>query len=216
MEVGDSIDMNDKVALVGIAKDEDNYIDEWIDYNLKLGFDDIFIYQNNRRAKLKRPNEHVHLLEFDGMLVKQVDSYNKWIDEHYNEFHWAAFFDIDEFLLLKNGMHNVHELVKKYNDLHAIKIFWRLFGDSNLKKVVDNNYSVIDRFICSARTLSTTPKTMINLAISKNMNKISAHICKPNEPIAINDADAEIAHYIVKTEEEYIKRKFNCRTLDTD
>ena len=38
-----------KVALVCIAKNEDLYIDEWIDYHFKLGFDEIFVYQNNWR-----------------------------------------------------------------------------------------------------------------------------------------------------------------------
>ena len=36
-----------KVALVCIAKNEDNYIQEWITYNKLIGFDDIFIYQND-------------------------------------------------------------------------------------------------------------------------------------------------------------------------
>ena len=31
-------------ALAAIAKDEDAYIQEWIGYHLKLGFDDIFVY----------------------------------------------------------------------------------------------------------------------------------------------------------------------------
>jgi len=39
--------MKKKIALVTMAKDEDFYLQEWIDYHLKLGFDDIFIYQNN-------------------------------------------------------------------------------------------------------------------------------------------------------------------------
>ena len=36
-----------KTALVCIAKNEDHYIDEWIEYYLKLGIDHIFIYQND-------------------------------------------------------------------------------------------------------------------------------------------------------------------------
>ena len=34
-------------ALVCIAKDEDNYILEWIDYHLKLGFNHIYVYCND-------------------------------------------------------------------------------------------------------------------------------------------------------------------------
>ena len=36
-----------KIALVCIAKNEDNYIHEWINYHLKLEFDSIFIYEND-------------------------------------------------------------------------------------------------------------------------------------------------------------------------
>lgn len=33
-----------KTALVCIAKREDYYIEEWLRYNFKLGFDDIWVY----------------------------------------------------------------------------------------------------------------------------------------------------------------------------
>ena len=33
-----------KIALVCLAKNEDFYIDEWIKYHTKLGFDHIYIY----------------------------------------------------------------------------------------------------------------------------------------------------------------------------
>ena len=52
------------VALVCIAKNEDNYIEEWVNYHLKLGFDKIFIYQNDWRTSLE--NERVEKIEFDG------------------------------------------------------------------------------------------------------------------------------------------------------
>jgi hypothetical protein len=33
-----------KSALVAIAKDEDDYINEWIEYHFKIGFDNIILY----------------------------------------------------------------------------------------------------------------------------------------------------------------------------
>ena len=35
---------SDKVALIAIAKNEDNYIEEWIQYYIKLGVDEIYVY----------------------------------------------------------------------------------------------------------------------------------------------------------------------------
>jgi hypothetical protein len=53
-----------KISLVCIAKDEDNYIKEWIDYHKKLGFDDIFIYENNWDSNVNE--ENVHTIKMDG------------------------------------------------------------------------------------------------------------------------------------------------------
>ena len=48
-ERGDFSNNLPKVALVAIAKNEENYLKEWVDYNLKIGFTDIYVYQNNWR-----------------------------------------------------------------------------------------------------------------------------------------------------------------------
>jgi len=51
-----------KIALVSIAKDEDNYLEEWIKYNFKLGFDDIFIYEDEWHSKFENKFENVHFI----------------------------------------------------------------------------------------------------------------------------------------------------------
>ena len=86
------------VALVCIAKNEDPYIEEWVNYNLKLGFDKVFIYENNWRCKLN--NDNIVKIPFDGN-TKQIDAYNDFIQKYSNRYQWAAFFDVDEFLVLK-------------------------------------------------------------------------------------------------------------------
>ena len=40
-------------AIVCIAKEEDHYIKEWIDYHKKLGFDHFFIYENDWASPIK-------------------------------------------------------------------------------------------------------------------------------------------------------------------
>jgi hypothetical protein len=68
-----------RVALVCIAKNEDPYIQEWIDYNKKLGFDDIFIYQNDWRWDGE--SENVHKFVIDGK-SKQREAYNHFIKNY--------------------------------------------------------------------------------------------------------------------------------------
>jgi hypothetical protein len=52
-----------KVAICCIAKNEDNYIDEWIEYHLKLGIDDIHVHQNNWKYNGKFLNNERVILE---------------------------------------------------------------------------------------------------------------------------------------------------------
>ena len=55
-----------KTALVCIAKDEDNYLREWLDYHFKIGFDDAYVYCNNWQPHIAVPN-NTHLIDFPGM-----------------------------------------------------------------------------------------------------------------------------------------------------
>lgn len=54
-----------KIAVVAIAKDEDRYLADWIDYHHKISIDEFFIYQNNWRYKKEVP-DYVNLIQFDG------------------------------------------------------------------------------------------------------------------------------------------------------
>ena len=85
-----------KVALVCIAKNEDHYIEEWVDYNLKLGFDHIFIYENDWRCSLDNPK--VTKIPFDGR-SKQIEAYNNFLTHSSSEYQWVAFFDVDDTFL---------------------------------------------------------------------------------------------------------------------
>jgi hypothetical protein len=144
-----------KIALVCIAKDEDYYIQEWIDYHLKLGFDDIHIFQNNWRFQNKIENENVHFHEYDGVTyfsdepiwVRNIQSkcYTEFGRNHCNDYEWAAFFDVDEFLVLKE-YDNVKDFINNYSDYNCLVINWALFGDNGIT-TFDNNYtSLVERF----------------------------------------------------------------------
>lgn len=68
-----------KVALAAIAKNEDHYIDEWINYHLKLGIDDIVIYMNDWRYKKTSPHcDRLTLIDFDGE-SRLLPAYNHFV-----------------------------------------------------------------------------------------------------------------------------------------
>ena len=48
-----------KSLLCAIAKNEERYINEWVNYHYSLGFDKIVIYNNNDSRDLVIPNVEV-------------------------------------------------------------------------------------------------------------------------------------------------------------
>jgi len=124
-------------SLCVICKDENAYIDEWTDYNLALGFSEIFFYDNSEnntlvswKEKSRRGDERISIIHFPGP-GRQFDSYLSCAREAYAKNHtWAGFFDVDEFLVLKK--HNsVLELLHDHCQSGALSINWYMFGSSN-------------------------------------------------------------------------------------
>jgi len=121
-----------KVGLCCIAKDEEPYIDEWVDYHLALGFNKIIVYDNADLGELLQWGEEkgplVEVVPFAGV-AKQKEAYldcaTKLISQH--EFKWAAFFDVDEFLILNQHNH-IGAFLEKYLKEGALGINWRVFG----------------------------------------------------------------------------------------
>lgn len=148
--------MVDNIALVCVAKDEDLYLREWIDYHLRLGFDAIHIYQNNWRYDKPLENGKVYFHEWDYHTETTVDKpiwefnlqskcYTHFGRSHYKEYKWAAFFDVDEFLVLKET-NNVKDFISKYDDYNCLIINWAMFGDNGHNTFTLDNTSVVERF----------------------------------------------------------------------
>lgn len=196
-----------KIALVCIAKNEDNYIQEWIDYHLKLGFDDIIIYQNNWRWSGETKN--VIKIDFDGE-IQQLVAYNHFIDSNIDNYDWVAFFDVDEFLVLKQH-HSIQDFISNYNDFSAIGINWVLFGNNGHKNVHDD-YSVLRRFTKRQSSVNPHVKCIVKLDHKFRMDVHSPQLSwvdtnkKYNEGpfnYSGDDSIAQLNHYFCKTEEEF-------------
>ena len=202
-----------RVALVCIAKNEENYIKEWIDYNKKLWFDDIFIYQNDWVYNVEYDN--VHYDTWNGLL-KQTACYNKFVQLYHDKYDWAAFFDVDEFLVLKKH-NNIKEFIEDYKEYNAIGINWRLFGNNGHDKVIDDNYNVLERFTKRENNRNPNIKSIIKLKkditmlvhhpfdipmVDTNYNVFRSGIWNFKGTTDV----AQLNHYFCKTREEFEKK----------
>lgn len=86
-----------KIAIVCIAKDEDNYLREWLDYHFKICFDDAYVYCNNWQPHLAVP-KNTHLIDWPGE-VQQLNAYNDFISKFSKDYDWALFIDVDEYFV---------------------------------------------------------------------------------------------------------------------
>ena len=200
-----------KVALVCIAKNEDNYIEEWIDYHKKIGFDDIFIYQNDWRYLKDYPN--VIKINYDGD-VQQENSYNDFVKNYKERYDWAMFLDVDEFLVLHKH-NNVKDFLEEYKDHKAVAICWVHFGDNGHKEIINNEYSVLKRFTKRERLASQYIKSIVNLSYDFHMTihfPVGVDIIDTNfnnfnlQNIHKSVEVAQVNHYFCKTYTEFLKK----------
>ena len=206
--------MGIKVALVCIAKNEDDYIQEWIDYNFKLGFDHIYIYQNDWRYQVDQPN--VTKIEYDGV-GRQNEAYNDFMQERSESYDWVAYFDVDEFLVLKKHF-NVKDFINSYIEHNIIGINWRLFGDNGLTEKGDD-LSVLKRFTKRGGDLNPHVKSIVK--VTNPPMRVGIHTSEKENALVVGtngntftgplnyECDYRIAqlnHYFTKTKQEFIEK----------
>lgn len=126
-----------KAVICAIAKFEYNYIYEWVEYHLNLGFDKIIIYDNNDLdgerydellSKFIKKGQ-VELRDVRGKRAMQRVVYNKFY--HEGDFDWVANIDIDEFISPnKLKYKDIKEFLSKYKNTDAIYLYWQTYGDA--------------------------------------------------------------------------------------
>mmetsp|Transcript_31573 Transcript_31573/g.73981 ORF Transcript_31573/g.73981 Transcript_31573/m.73981 type:complete len:638 (+) Transcript_31573:199-2112(+) len=210
-----------------VQKEELNYIDEWVDYNLGIGFSDIYIYDNSddsllmKEWEMERNDARIHLIPYPGPKV-QVSVYKDCAHRVQKLNHtWVAFIDVDEFLVLKED-ENVVEFAKKYVPEGHLAINWEMFGTSSLHHY--EPFPVTQRFQCIYYTeRNQFTKSLIKVADLGDIDKIrSPHAFPIRNGTQRVDTDGRPArgsrhegprdvavfnHYYYKSFEEYVEKR---------
>lgn len=144
-----------KVAIVAIAKWENNYIREFVSHYKKLGADKVIIGDNNevngeRFDEVLKDfisEEFVVIKDYRGKIKQQSTFYTNVYREYSDKFDWIGFFDCDEFLHLTQHK-NIQDFLtdSRYDKFKVIRINWKCYGDNGLIRVENNDYSLQKRF----------------------------------------------------------------------
>ena len=132
--------MKSKVSICAIIKDEQLFLEEWINWHLNLGFTAIHLFEDkNSRSHesicSKYSNVFLRRYETDGQIreilkdqktARRQKSLYEWFGNNYkNIYDWAAFIDVDEFLMF-SGNYNLSSLCKEFESYSAIFLNWKI------------------------------------------------------------------------------------------
>jgi len=135
-----------RVCLCVIGKKENLYINEYINHYKKIGYNHIFLYDNNDINEekfedvLKREIKYgfVSIINYRGYRGKlnhpQFDAYYDCYEKNNKNYQWLSFYDLDEFLELIPSNIKINKLLdnRRYDKCDNIKINWLIYSDNNL------------------------------------------------------------------------------------
>ena len=177
---------NLKVCLCVVCKEENLYIKEFVETYKKLGFNHIFIYDNNdiNGEKLEEViNENVKedfvtIINIRGHIGPQMDSYFDCYEKNNLIYDWLAFFDMDELLILKK-VNNIQNFLMnpRYEYCEMIKINWKMITDNN--KLDYENKFLKERFTEESKN-NIGDNTVYKVIVRGNLSNYSMR--KINNP----------------------------------
>ena len=124
------------LAVVGIARNEANYLAEWLEFHLMMGAGHIYLYDN---GSTDRSGEVTQAFEAAGEVTviawptlpatsPQLSAYADAVNRFGGRWRWMAFIDVDEFLYPAEGDTLTATLERGYGDLPGLEVPWRNFG----------------------------------------------------------------------------------------
>jgi hypothetical protein len=145
--------VNKPICICTIAKNEEEYLDEWIQHHLKIGFDKIHFYDNNDPKNNKQYNVLKKYIDegiviyndVRGKIKYQVPAYNDFYSKFGNKIYYAAMIDIDEFIVFNPNqpIQDIKTFFRKTNK-NYYHLSWKMYGDNNL--VYKDSRPVMERF----------------------------------------------------------------------
>ena len=224
-----------KICLCVIAKNENLYVREFVEHYKSIGYNNIFIYDNND-INGENFSDVINDYILDGFVkiiyyrnrnpdsIPQLDSYRDCYSRNNKLYDWLSFFDMDEFLELNKKYLNIQDFLgnKIFEKCQNIKINWFFANTNNIlyyeNKPLSKRLKSFSPNIHIKSTvrgnLSTNywerlnnPHTsLLNITTCSSSGKLISYLSPFNDPPEITNAI--LKHYYYKSFEEFcIKQK---------
>lgn len=219
------------IAITAIAKNEADYIAEWVIYHKIIGVNHIYLYDNDSTDNMKQKiqpfiNEgFVTLIPIHG-LKKQLIAYNNSLKKYGKLYRYMAFIDCDEFIIpLQNRKITdiIDCVLTKDKNAGGIAINWCMYGSSGHK--VKPTGLLTENFVWHSRPYGGKGNECIKSIVIPDCVKKFASPHFPIFKIGFYNIDVfnrpvfswkntlreykylRINHYFTKSLEQWIKRR---------
>ena len=231
-----------KICICTFAKNQNLYINEFVEFYQKIGINKIFLYDNNDEngekfddiLKLYINNGTVEIINWRGKNAEHEEMMSDCYKNNYINYDWLIFYEIDEYIHIKeNNDLKLFLSDQKFDNCECIYLNWLFHTDNNL--IYYDNRTLQERFPIpepNPQKNNSNVKHLVKTIMKghgkiieiNNIYKLSDNLkgCdgNGNPPIFNGNEMAEndfennyIIHYSCKSTEEFLK-KLNNESID--
>jgi hypothetical protein len=221
-----------RVAVCAIARNERDYLLEWVAYHRLGGFDGIHVYDN---VSDDGTSELLAALDAAGIVHRthwprregippQRHAYQHFLENHAGEYDWVLVCDLDEFVVPRTGTVKdfVRRGLERDPDITAYALPWLVFGSGGQEEKTPG--LVIERFTNCAERPGPSVKTLFR---SDAVLAMRTHIADlmwgryadnrhesprwsdrmPIDLVEAEDGEILVHHYFTKSRAEWVERR---------
>ena len=203
-----------KVAIVAIARLENDYINEWLGHHLGIGIAHIYVYDNSSSEEEKLINrvyekylDRVTIIPAYDKVQYQMPAYKDAYRKYGNLYDYLIYIDIDEYIMLQQDTH-INDFVNRLpDDCECYRMNWLIYGDNNIVNR-DVSSSIVKDFSkpFTSHRRNTTTKSIIKGGLS-DIDFISVHYAVRNKNGVHSNLKTYYGNMIDITSELPIKSK---------
>lgn len=124
-------------AICLLIKDENDYINEWLEWHIGVGFEHFYIYDNGSKIPILESVKSEYIpfctvVDFSGPHENtQLECYNDALNRYRDCTKWLAFIDTDEFIRTING-ENINSFLTRFECHDGLYLRWIIYNANGL------------------------------------------------------------------------------------
>jgi hypothetical protein len=217
-------------AVCVVVENDEAYLDEWVDYHRMLGFSRFFLFDRTEDFQTEQwandKGEFVtirHLPEeeegevAESKLIQDTQEACIQLAKE-NKVDWLAFFDVDNFLVLKQDSHVV-DMLTKYGQKGGVGVYQYRFGTANRR--VYSPKPVTERFQYREPTLEASFKRILrlNTRATSDLEVLGTNGKAASVDSSVTDRASDVAvfhYYATRSMKEYMLHERGVRALSEE